>query len=96
MKKHLQQLLSKISMKVVLNVKEPFHTTNQIMISNRSVINSISAIDLSSSNISSFVAQTSPVKEGVKQLREYGWFQCNLMYFTPFLESSFTIILSGK
>jgi hypothetical protein len=35
MKKHLQQLLSKITMKVVLNVKEPWHTTNQIIISIR-------------------------------------------------------------
>jgi hypothetical protein len=52
-------------MKVVLHVKEPLHTTNQIMISNSSVINCISAIDLKSSDISSFVDQTRPVKEGV-------------------------------
>ena len=35
MKKHLKQLVLKTSMKVVLNVKEPLHTTNQIIISNR-------------------------------------------------------------
>jgi hypothetical protein len=39
-------IIIEITMRVVLNVKELLLTTSQIIISNRSVINSISASDL--------------------------------------------------
>ena len=51
MKKHLWQLVLKTIMRVVLNVKEPPLTTNQIIISNRALRGTNSDSEFSSSEL---------------------------------------------